>query len=112
MSQHSELVERRRKVLNAEIWAKKTASIQMIASKDGNKTWTTTYNDGSVSTEYWDRDGFKDKESLTRIETKPSMDRHKDIDSHSGEKKAEEAAPPEEAPVEESSTEEGEKTDE
>ena len=65
MSQHSELVERRRKVLNAEIWAKKTASIQMIASKDGNKTWTTTYNDGSVSTEYWDRDGFKDKEALT-----------------------------------------------
>ena len=55
---------------------------------------------------------YSDKESLTRIETKPSMDRHKDIDSHSGEKKAEQAAPPEEAPVEESSTEEGEKTDE
>lgn len=55
---------------------------------------------------------YSDKESLTRIETKPSMDRHKDIDSHSGEKKTEEAAPPEEAPVEESSTEEGEKTDE
>ena len=55
---------------------------------------------------------YSDKESLTRIETKPSMDRHKDIDSHSGEKKAEEAAPSEEAPVEESSTEEGEKTDE
>tara|TARA_E500000075_G_C6735725_1_gene195885 strand:- start:61 stop:441 length:381 start_codon:yes stop_codon:yes gene_type:complete len=55
---------------------------------------------------------YSDKESLTKIETKPSMDRHKDIDSHSGEKKAEEAAPSEEAPVEESSTEEGEKTDE
>ena len=55
---------------------------------------------------------YSDKESLTRIETKPSIDRHKDIDSHSSEKKAEEAAPPEEAPVEESSTEEGEKTDE
>ncbi|MFL2940092.1 MAG: 30S ribosomal protein S24e [Candidatus Poseidoniales archaeon] len=55
---------------------------------------------------------YSDKESLTRIETKPSMDRHKDIDSHSGEKKAEEAAPSEEAPVEESSTDEGEKTDE
>lgn len=55
---------------------------------------------------------YSDKESLTRIETKPSMDRHKDIDSHSGEKKTEETAPPEEAPVEESSTEEGEKTDE
>ncbi len=49
---------------------------------------------------------YSDKESLTRIETKPSMDRHKDIDSHSGEKKAEEA------PVEESSTDEGEKTNE
>ena len=60
---------------------------------------------------------YSDKESLTRIETKPSMDRHKDIDSHSGEKKAEEAAPSEEqsseeAPAEEPSTEEGEKTDE
>ena len=55
---------------------------------------------------------YSDKESLTRIETKPSMDRHKHIDSHSGERKAEEAAPPEEAPVEESSTEEGEETDE
>ena len=55
---------------------------------------------------------YSDKESLTKIETKPSMDRHKDIDSHSGEKKAEEAAPSEEAPVEESATEEGEKTDE
>ena len=51
---------------------------------------------------------YSDKESLTRIETKPSIDRHKDIDSHSGEKKAEETA----APAEESSTEEGEKTDE
>ena len=60
---------------------------------------------------------YSDKESLTRIETKPSMDRHKDIDSHSSEKKAEEAAPSEEqsseeAPAEETSTEEGEKTDE
>ena len=60
---------------------------------------------------------YSDKESLTRIETKPSIDRHKDIDSHSSEKKAEEAAPSEEqsseeAPSEELSTEEGEKTDE
>ena len=60
---------------------------------------------------------YSDKESLTRIETKPSIDRHKDIDSHSSEKKAEEAAPSEEqsseeAPAEETSTEEGEKTDE
>ena len=60
---------------------------------------------------------YSDKESLTKIETKPSIDRHKDIDSHSSEKKAEEAAPSEEqsseeAPSEEPSTEEGEKTDE
>ena len=60
---------------------------------------------------------YSDKESLTRIETKPSIDRHKDIDSHSSEKKAEEAAPSEEqsseeALSEEPSTEEGEKTDE
>ena len=54
---------------------------------------------------------YSDKESLTRIETKPSIDRHKDIDSHSSEKKAEEQSS-EEAPAEEPSTEEGEKTDE
>ena len=65
MSEHSSKVEYRRKVLNAEIWAKKTASIQMIANKNGNKTWTTTYNDGSIDTEYWNKDGFKDKETLT-----------------------------------------------
>ena len=60
---------------------------------------------------------YSDKESLTRIETKPSIDRHKDIDSHSSEKKAEDATPSEEqsseeAPAEEPSTEEGEKTNE
>ena len=60
---------------------------------------------------------YSDKESLTRIETKPSIDRHKDIDSHSSEKKAEDATPSEEqsseeVPAEEPSTEEGEKTDE
>ena len=65
MSQHSELVEHRRKVLNAEIWAKKTASIQMLATKDGNKTWTTTYKYGSMSVEYWNKDGLMDKETLT-----------------------------------------------
>lgn len=65
MSQHSDKVEYRRKVLNAEIWAKKTASIEMLAKKSGNKTWKTTYNDGSVDTEYWNEDGFKSKEVLT-----------------------------------------------
>ena len=50
---------------------------------------------------------YSDKESLTKIETKPSMDRHKDIDSHSSEKKAEETAPSEEA-----AADEGEKTNE
>ena len=55
---------------------------------------------------------YSDKESLTKIETKPSMERHKDIDSHSSEKEAEKA-PVEEAPTEEETSEEGgEKTDE
>ena len=54
---------------------------------------------------------YSDRESLTRIETKPSMDRHKDIDSHSSEKApAEEAeAPAEEA---EAPAEEEEQKDE
>ena len=33
---------------------------------------------------------YSDKGSLTKIETKPSLDRHKDIDSHSSEKETEE----------------------
>ena len=33
---------------------------------------------------------YSDKDSLTKIETKPSLDRHKDIDSHSSEKETEE----------------------
>ena len=41
---------------------------------------------------------YSDRESLTRIETKPSIDMHKDIDSHSNENKTKEA---EEAPAEE-----------
>jgi len=65
MSQHSKIVEYRRKVLNAEIWAKQTKEIMMIAKKEGVKTWTTTYNDGSVDTEYWSKEGFKDKEVST-----------------------------------------------
>ena len=51
---------------------------------------------------------YSDKESLTRIETKPSMDRHKDIDSHSSESKEEKAPAAEEA--EEAPTEEAEET--
>ena len=65
MSEHSEKVEYRRKVLNAEIWAKKTKEIMMVAKGNGIKTWTTTYNDGRVETEYWDKDGFKSKEKTT-----------------------------------------------
>lgn len=65
MGQHTELVNRRRNVLNAEIWAKKVASISMLAKKNGKKTWTTTYNDGSVDTEYWSKEGFLDKEKTT-----------------------------------------------
>ena len=42
---------------------------------------------------------YSDRDSLTRIETKPSMDRHKDIDSHSSEKAPAEEA--KEAPAEE-----------
>jgi len=46
---------------------------------------------------------YSDKESLEQIETKPSINRHKDIDSHSSGSKTEKA-PTEEA--EETSTEE------
>jgi len=49
---------------------------------------------------------YSDRESLTKIETKPSIDRHKDIDSHSNENKAEEAT------SEEPSTEEEVQKDE
>ena len=49
---------------------------------------------------------YSDKESLTRIETKPSIDRHKDIDSHSSGEKTKEA------PTEEASVEEEEQKDE
>ena len=58
---------------------------------------------------------YSDKESLSKIETKPSLERHKDIDSHSSEEEtketpAEEVA--EEEPSEEMSANEGEKSDE
>ena len=69
MTQHSKLVAYRRKVLNAQIWAKKTASIEMIATKDGNKTWTTKYNDGSITTEYWNSDNLIEK----TIKTNPIL---------------------------------------
>ena len=60
---------------------------------------------------------YSDKETLSKIETKPSMERHKDIDSHSGEKETKEApteqvAEEEEAPSEDASANEDEKTDE
>ena len=54
---------------------------------------------------------YSDKESLSKIETKPSMERHKDIDSHSSEKETKEVAE-EEAPSEEAPANEEEKTDE
>jgi hypothetical protein len=65
MGQHTELVNRRRKVLNAEVWAKKVASISMLANKDGKKIWTTTYNDGSVDKEHWKEGSLKVKEKTT-----------------------------------------------
>ena len=59
---------------------------------------------------------YSDKESLSKIETKPSMERHKDIDSHSSEKETKEApaeqVSEEEATPEEASPNEEEKTDE
>ena len=55
---------------------------------------------------------YSDKESLSKIETKPSMERHKDIDSHSSEKETKEAPAEEEAPPEDASANEEEKTDE
>ena len=60
---------------------------------------------------------YSDIKSLSKIETKPSMERHKDIDSHSSEKEtkeapAEQVADEEEAPPEDASANEEEKTDE
>ena len=65
MGQHTELVNRRRNVLNAEIWAKKVASISMLAKKNGKKIWTTTYNDGSVDKEHWKEGSLIVKEKTT-----------------------------------------------
>ena len=61
---------------------------------------------------------YSDKESLSKIETKPSMERHKDIDSHSSEKETKEAPAEkvaeeeEEATPEDVSANEEENTDE
>ena len=48
---------------------------------------------------------YSDRDSLTKIETKPSLDRHKDIDSHSSEKETKEASSEEELSEGEESTE-------
>ena len=58
---------------------------------------------------------YSDKESLSKIETKPSLERHKDIDSHSSEEETKEAPVEEvaeEEPSGEMSANEGEKSDE
>ena len=59
---------------------------------------------------------YSDRESLTKIETKPSIDRHKDIDSHSSEKETKEVpaeqVAEEKTPSEDTSVNEEEKTDE
>ena len=65
MGQYSDLVEKRRDALAAEAWARKIKTISMVADKGGEKTWTTTFNDGSAETEYWDMSGFKHKEVKT-----------------------------------------------
>tara|TARA_Y100000766_G_scaffold282709_1_gene296615 strand:- start:1605 stop:1985 length:381 start_codon:yes stop_codon:yes gene_type:complete len=55
---------------------------------------------------------YSDRDSLTKIETQPSLDRHKDIDSHSSEKDSKQT-PAEEADNEEKeSSEDGDKADE
>ena len=41
------------------------SGVTIVAKRNGIKTWTTTYNDGRVETEYWDKDGFKSKEKTT-----------------------------------------------
>ena len=48
---------------------------------------------------------YSDRDSLTKIETKPSLDRHKDIDSHSSEKETKGASSEEESSEGEESTE-------
>ena len=48
---------------------------------------------------------YSDRDSLTKIETKPSLDRHKDIDSHSSEKETKGASSEEEPSEGEESTE-------
>ena len=55
---------------------------------------------------------YSDRESLTRIETKPSIDRHKDIDSHSNENKTEETHAEEASGKDIEETTEGEETNE
>ena len=59
---------------------------------------------------------YSDREALSKIETKPSMERHKDIDSHSSEKETKEESVEqvtgEDSPSEEESANEEEKTDE
>lgn len=59
---------------------------------------------------------YSDREALSKIETKPSMERHKDIDSHSSEKETKEESveqvTEEDSPSEEESANEEEKTDE
>ena len=55
---------------------------------------------------------YSDRDSLTKIETQPSLDRHKDIDSHSSEKDSKQT-PAEEADNEKKeSSEDGDKADE
>jgi len=81
MSEYSNMVNHRRKVLNAEIWARKTKEMMMVANKSGQKTWTTTYNDGSIETEYWNSDNIIEK----TIKTNPTLTIQECIDQMSRE---------------------------
>ena len=81
MSEYSNMVNHRRKVLNAEIWARKTKEMMMVANKSGQKTWTTTYNDGSIETEYWNSDNLIEK----TVKTNPTLTIQECIDQMSRE---------------------------
>jgi len=65
MGEHSEKVEYRRKVINAELWAKKVKKLEMIKKKSGKKTWETLYNDGSSIVEHFGKDGLANKKVKT-----------------------------------------------
>ena len=65
MGQHTEKVEYRRMVINAELWSKKVKKMEMIKKKSGKKTWETLYKDGSSIVEHFGKDGLVNKKVKT-----------------------------------------------